>query len=138
MGLTILGTPPQILRYQETYETVRQVVDENGGEMQYTDVAEFLVRQMVDKFHTTDLLLMQVNLSFFVPYLPLSGCHGCCKWKCARKSVEKSCVLFRTCHTRSQVVSFSFQQNVSLCAQEVLFSPLGISATLVAAVCRNS
>ena len=67
MGLTILGTPPQFLRYQETYETVRQVVDENGGEMQYTDVAEFLVRQMVDKFHTTDLLLMQVNLSFFVP-----------------------------------------------------------------------
>ena len=63
--LTILRTPPQILRYQETYETVRQVVDENGGEMQYTDVAEFLVRQMVDKFHTTDLLLMQVNLSFF-------------------------------------------------------------------------
>ena len=64
MGLTILGTPPQILRYQETYETVRQVVDENGGEMQYTDVAEFLVRQMADKFHTTDLLLMQVDLSF--------------------------------------------------------------------------
>ena len=73
MGLTILGTPSQILRYQETYETVRQVVDENGGEMQYTDVAEFLVRQMVDKFHTTDLLLMQVNLSFFVPYLSLLG-----------------------------------------------------------------
>ena len=117
---------------------MRQVVDENGGEMQYTDVAEFLVRQMVDRFHTTDLLLMQVNLSFFAPYLPLLGCHGCRKWKCARKSVEKSCVLFRTCHTRSQVVSFSFQQNVSFAAQEVLLSPLGISATLVAAVCRNS
>ena len=40
---------------------VRQVVDENGGEMQYTDVAEFLVKQMLGKFHTTDLLLMQVN-----------------------------------------------------------------------------
>ena len=40
---------------------VRQVVDENGGEMQYTDVAEFLVKQMLGKFHPTDLLLMQVN-----------------------------------------------------------------------------
>ena len=48
-------------RYQETYEMVRQVVDENGGEIQYTDVAEFLVKQMLGKFHPTDLLLMQVN-----------------------------------------------------------------------------
>ena len=40
---------------------VRQVVDENGGEIQYTDVAEFLVKQMLGKFHPTDLLLMQVN-----------------------------------------------------------------------------
>ena len=49
------------IRYQETYDMVRQVVDENGGEMQYTDVAEFLVKQMMGKFHSTDLLLMQVN-----------------------------------------------------------------------------
>ena len=45
--------------------------------MQYTDVAEFLVRQMADKFHTTDLLLMQVSRfsfclfpSFRLPWLP--------------------------------------------------------------------
>ena len=44
---------------------VRQVVDENGGEMQYTDVAEFLVKQMSGKFHSTDLLLMQVNYFSF-------------------------------------------------------------------------
>ena len=77
-----------LARYQETYDVVRQVVDENGGEVkttptnttssstftpssstfsppsslqiQYVDVAEFLVRQMEGKFHTTDLRLMQV------------------------------------------------------------------------------
>merc|ERR1712130_778181 len=50
-------TPSRELKfkYQETYEVVRQVVDENGGEMQYTDVAEFLVKQMLGKFHSTDL-----------------------------------------------------------------------------------
>ena len=40
---------------------VRQVVDENGGEVQYTDVCEFLVKQMLGKFHPTDLQLMQVD-----------------------------------------------------------------------------
>ena len=44
---------------------MRQVVDENGGEMQYTDVAEFLVKQMLGKFHPTDLLLMQVSYFSF-------------------------------------------------------------------------
>ena len=48
-------------RYQETYEMVRQVVDENGGEVQYTDVCEFLVKQMLGKFHPKDLQLMQVD-----------------------------------------------------------------------------
>ena len=52
-------------RYQETYDMVRQVVDENGGEIQYTDVAEFLVKQMLGKFHPTDLQLMQVNYISF-------------------------------------------------------------------------
>merc|ERR1719499_2566050 len=42
-------------RYQETYEMVRQVVDENGGEMQFTDVSEFLVRQMSGLFHRHDI-----------------------------------------------------------------------------------
>jgi len=42
-------------RYQETYEMVRQVVDENGGEIQFTDVSEFLVRQMAGLFHTHDI-----------------------------------------------------------------------------------
>ena len=41
------------------------MVDENGGEMQYTDVAEFLVKQMLGKFHPTDLLLMQVSYFSF-------------------------------------------------------------------------
>ena len=50
-----------LTRYQETYEMVRQVVDENGGEVQYTDVCEFLVKQMLGKFHPTDLQLMQVD-----------------------------------------------------------------------------
>jgi len=49
-------------RYQETYEMVRQVVDENGGEVPYTDVNEFLVRQMVDKFYPTDLELMKAAM----------------------------------------------------------------------------
>ena len=48
-------------QYQETYEMVRQVVDENGGEIQHTDVAEFLVKWMVGKFHPSDLQLMQVS-----------------------------------------------------------------------------
>ena len=61
---------------------VRQVVDENGGEMQYTDVAEFLVKQMLGKFHPTDLLLMQVNY-FSFGYRHISGCYGRLKRKCA-------------------------------------------------------
>jgi hypothetical protein len=56
-------------QYQETYETVRQVVDENGGEIQYTDVAEFLVKQMVGKFHPADLQLMQVLIIYAVEAL---------------------------------------------------------------------
>ena len=69
-----LGRLTALARYQETYDVVRQVVDENGGEVrastaslspslqiQYVDVAEFLVRQMEGKFHTTDLRLMQVH-----------------------------------------------------------------------------
>jgi len=46
-------------RYQETYDMVRQVVDENGGEIQFTDVSEFLVNQMSGLFHTHDIELWQ-------------------------------------------------------------------------------
>jgi len=58
-------TPSRELKfkYQETYDMVRQVVDENGGEIQYTDVAEFLVKQMLGKFHPTDLQLMQAAMA---------------------------------------------------------------------------
>ena len=69
-------------RYQETYEVVRQVVDENGGEIQYTDVAEFLVKQMLGKFHPTDLLLMQVTF-FGFSNCHIAGCYGRLNRKCA-------------------------------------------------------
>lgn len=46
-------------RYQETYEMVRQVVDENGGEIQFTDVSEFLVKQMSGLFHHHDIEFWQ-------------------------------------------------------------------------------
>jgi len=48
-------------RYQETYSMVREVVDENGGEYQYTDVNEFLVRQMSSLFHVLDIELLQAS-----------------------------------------------------------------------------
>jgi len=46
-------------RYQETYQMVREVVDENGGEYTYTDVNEFLVRHMSSLFHPQDIELLQ-------------------------------------------------------------------------------
>ena len=68
------------VRYQETHQMVREVVDENGGEYQCektrnpaivliiftilldTDVNEFLVRQMSPLFHHQDIELLQVSL----------------------------------------------------------------------------
>ena len=72
---------------------VRQVVDENGGEMQYTDVAEFLVRQMLGKFHPTDLLLMQVNcigdqvLVTFNSQAAMAASNGNVHEKCWKKAL---------------------------------------------------
>jgi len=72
------------VRYQETHEMVRQVVDENGGEYQFTDVSEFLVRQMRGLFHPLDTELWQAAqgaahghlagklLEKALPYLELS------------------------------------------------------------------
>jgi len=48
-------------RYQEIYEMVRDVVDENGGDYTYTDVNEFLVKQMSPVFHTLDIELLQAS-----------------------------------------------------------------------------
>jgi len=71
-------------RYQDTYEMVRQVVDENGGEVQYTDVNEFLVRQMEDTFHPTDLQLMQAALG------AAQGCVQEKSWSKAARYLSQS------------------------------------------------
>ena len=71
---------------------VRQVVDENGGEMQYTDVAEFLVKQMLGKFHPTDLLLMQVKYidwfwSLLISQAAMAASNGNVHEKCWKKAI---------------------------------------------------
>ncbi|XP_023327640.1 histone-lysine N-methyltransferase SMYD3 [Eurytemora carolleeae] len=50
-------------KYKEVYQLVREVIDENGGECNFTDVAEFLVRQMEKVFHSSDLEIMQASIS---------------------------------------------------------------------------
>jgi len=50
-------------KYCDVYQIVRSVIDENGGECNFTDVAEFLVRQMEKVFHPSDLEMMQACMS---------------------------------------------------------------------------
>jgi len=50
-------------RYKDVYEMVRTVIDENGGECNFTDVSEFMIRQMEPVFHPSDLDMMQASMS---------------------------------------------------------------------------